>query len=136
MTAPDTDNLAVIMYTSGTTGNPKGVMQTQRNIVLVMHAQEMQNDMMGEIMKRLGEPPPKFTPCALLPVPLFHVVALHHVFMFSMASGQKLVMMIKWDTKKALEHIQAQGTSWCRHPLVVAPVGWLKAPVGAGTRWW
>ena len=79
--------------------------------------------MMGEIMKRLGAPPPKFTPCALLPVPLFHVVALHHVFLSSMASGQKLVMMIKWDTKDALEHIQSQGTSGCRHP----------APVGAGT---
>ena len=74
--------------------------------------------MMCEIMKSLGAPSPKVTPFALLPVPLFHVVALHHVFLSFMASGQKLVMMIKWDTKKALEHIQAQ------------------APVGAGTRWW
>ena len=30
---PQPDDLAVIMYTSGSTGNPKGVMMSHRNIV-------------------------------------------------------------------------------------------------------
>ncbi|MEO6017535.1 MAG: long-chain fatty acid--CoA ligase [Polaromonas sp.] len=38
MQAPSEDDLAAIVYTSGTTGKPKGVMLTHRNVVANVHA--------------------------------------------------------------------------------------------------
>jgi long-chain acyl-CoA synthetase len=35
------DDLAMIMYTSGTTGNPKGVLLTHRNIISAISGQSV-----------------------------------------------------------------------------------------------
>ena len=37
----DKDDLAMIMYTSGTTGNPKGVLLSHRNIISAISGQSV-----------------------------------------------------------------------------------------------
>jgi long-chain acyl-CoA synthetase len=100
---PDDD--ATILYTSGTTGRPKGALGTHRNIMcnLVNIAFAA-----ARAAIRRGDPlpaPPETQKALLLPVPLFHVTGCHSVMIPALANGSKIVLMYKWDAEKALELI-------------------------------
>jgi acyl-CoA synthetase (AMP-forming)/AMP-acid ligase II len=84
---PHTDDAALIMYTSGTTGNPKGVVLTHRGVCNQM-IMSMLGDAIGSANNKDTE-----QPCAIVPVPLFHVTGSHHIFLASLISGRKLVFM-------------------------------------------
>ena len=56
----------------------------------------------------------------LLTVPLFHATGLLSGFYLPLATGQKVVMMYKWETKTALELIQREKvTSFSSVPAIV-----------------
>lgn len=106
----DTDDPVMIMYTSGTTGLPKGALSSHRNIIQALinfefHATSsaMVNPDVIEKMMTCG-----FPPTSLLAVPLFHVSGCHALFMLSVRGGRRVVMMYKWDPKKALELIERE----------------------------
>ena len=109
--AIDPENDATILYTSGTTGRPKGAVSTHRAVI---HA------LMGfgcraavdRLRRPPAEPPPGAPPPAkpafILIVPLFHVTGSVPVMLSCFASGLKLVIMYKWDPDKALEQIERE----------------------------
>jgi len=101
------DHLVQIMYTSGTTGTPKGAMSSHDNITQAIvnfefHAicSAMANPGAVEVMMSSGHPP-----STLLAVPLFHVSGCYAAFLLNLRGGRKLVMMHKWDPQKAIELI-------------------------------
>ena len=47
----------------------------------------------------------EYEPAILCATPLFHVTASHPTFFLSLALGAKLVLMSKWDPKRALKLI-------------------------------
>lgn len=101
------DNLVQIMYTSGTTGTPKGAMSSHGNIAQAIvnfefHAigSAMANPSAVEAMMTSGH-----APCTLLAVPLFHVSGCYAAFLLNLRGGRKLVMMHKWDPQQAIELI-------------------------------
>jgi long-chain acyl-CoA synthetase len=103
---PDDD--CTILYTSGTTGRPKGAVSTHRAVVSALMAFSARNGVLALASDPPAEPvvPDSFPPSFILIVPLFHVTGCVPVMLSCFFAGLKLVIMYKWDAGKALPIIQ------------------------------
>ena len=101
---PDDD--ATILYTSGTTGRPKGAVSTHRAVVQALTGFGCRAAI--ERARRPDAPAPSGPPVFILIVPLFHVTGAVPVMLGCVASGLTLVMMYKWDAERALQLIERE----------------------------
>jgi len=90
--APDPDAVRMIMYTSGTTGSPKGVMHSHNSI----HA----------LIRQIGrhwlvEPGDKF----LVAGPISHIGGSIYAFECPLLLGATAVLMERWDADEAIAHL-------------------------------
>lgn len=87
------DDLAVIPYTSGTTGRQKGCMHSHRTLMttLVGGVQWNPNGLGGAVLTVL---------------PLFHVTGMQNSMNSPIYSGETIVLMSRWDRKVAVELIR------------------------------
>ena len=105
---PDDD--CTILYTSGTTGRPKGAVSTHRAVVNSLMAFSARNGVLAlasdpeDKLMSQSEHPTSF----ILIVPLFHVTGCVPVMLSCFVAGLKLVIMYKWDAGKALPIIQEE----------------------------
>ena len=107
--APD-DNIS-ILYTSGTTGRPKGAVSTHRaviNALLAFAARATVGAVMDGVDPTAAPDPDAPQTTFMLPVPLFHVTGLVPVMLGSFVTGAKLVMTHRWDPDRALELIERE----------------------------
>ena len=106
--APGDD--ATIMYTSGTTGFPKGAVGTHRNMVTNLWSLLFR----GALAAKQGDVPMfgggagSEPPAVLLTVPLFHVTGSHAIMLPALHNGSKVVMMYRWDPERALDLIEQE----------------------------
>ncbi|KAL1696350.1 hypothetical protein GGG16DRAFT_85497 [Schizophyllum commune] len=133
------DNCAV-MFTSGTTGMPKGVLSTQRQYLT-----NVLNVLVGSrrAALRRGEDITFSLTCnlpqkgALVAVPLFHVTGTTSYSMMATMTGMKIVLMRKWDPVE--ENVQVAGgvpamvsdllhSPLARHPIECLLFGGAPAP--------
>ncbi|WDH80153.1 long-chain-fatty-acid--CoA ligase [Microbacterium esteraromaticum] len=102
---PQTDDLAIIQYTSGTTGTPKGASLTHRNL-LANAAQA--RVWVPSITRGDG--------CVVYAVlPMFHAYGLTLCLTFAMSMGARLVLFPKFDPDMVLEVAK-------KHPATFLPL--------------
>ncbi len=95
---------ATILYTSGSTGHPKGAVSCHRNILSALLSWELDAHAAAHMRGR-KLPVPKEQPATLLAVPLFHATGSHAVFLASYRTQRRMICMYKWDALQAAELI-------------------------------
>ncbi len=90
---PHPDDVAVILYTSGTTGKPKGAMLTHQNLLsnaqAVIHLAELDS---GDVLMSI--------------LPLFHSFGSTVCMVAPLLAGAQVVLVPKFDPRRLLSTIQ------------------------------
>ncbi|TDC93350.1 class I adenylate-forming enzyme family protein [Actinomadura sp. 7K507] len=108
------DDPAVILYTSGTSGRPKGAVHSHRNLTSVIEYHRYNDAIMSEF---------GIDPSArryLLALPLFHIASLHNLAVPRLATGTAVVMhMGGFDVDEVLGLVEKERvTSWGAVPTM------------------
>ncbi|CAG2160551.1 acyl-CoA synthetase [Cupriavidus numazuensis] len=88
------DDLAIIMYTGGTTGHPKGVMQTHMSL-------------WTGCIQRMADTPPMRNGRVLHVAPLFHIAAFSRV-LCQFIAGEMHVIVPMFEPKEILQTIERE----------------------------
>ena len=89
------DDVAVLQYTGGTTGEPKGAMLTHANFCAVLN---ISNHWDRQNVSRGKEK-------ALAVLPLFHIFGLTFIMLLAVVNGEQVVLHIKFDPDRVLADI-------------------------------
>lgn len=108
------DDCACLLYTSGTTGSPKGVMTSHRSMVSNTMLQLLQGAAVSSRSSKLGVDWTQHKPTSLLTSPLFHVSGLSAGAVTALFAGTTtLIYKGRFDPQRILEHIEKYKiTSW------------------------
>lgn len=101
------EDLAVILYTSGTTAHPKGCMLSHRALV-------------AQILTQINWSPWNNTAKVLSVTPFFHVTGMINAMCLPIWLGATTYLMTRWDRLCAAQVIDLHGlTHWCCIPTMV-----------------
>ena len=101
------DDLCVIPYSSGTTGNPKGCAHTHHSAMATTVYCSVWGNSQHDVVQ-------------LVSVPMFHVTGMQVCMNASIYLGGTQVIMTRWDRKTAARLIERHGiTSWRNIPTMV-----------------
>ncbi len=104
------DDLFMMLYTSGTTGKPKGAMTSHYALSQAMYSFDVNAyacsmcnpEAVGKMLEK------GYDQASLLAVPLFHMSGIHAQLLLGLRGGRKMVMMYKWDAERAIELIEEE----------------------------
>jgi acyl-CoA synthetase (AMP-forming)/AMP-acid ligase II len=111
----DPDDDFAVMYTSGSADHPKGVVMTHRGAISAIQSWIFGvrvADLMGwapaPTIDADGKP---YQPCTIVTTPFFHVSASHAGFLLALWIGMKVVLLYKWDPRRAVELVEQEKVS-------------------------
>ena len=91
------DDVAVQPYTSGTTGQPKGVLLTHHNLTFDARASAELHDGIRPDDRMLGV------------LPLFHIYGMTITMIATLFEGGSYWPMVEWDAEATLELVESEG---------------------------
>jgi fatty-acyl-CoA synthase len=101
------DDLCAILYTSGTTGSPKGCMHTHSTILCTAVG--------GALVEGIAP-----SSVALATAPMFHVTGMQHSLNAPIYAGASIALLPRWDPAVAGYMIERYGiTHWANVPTMV-----------------
>jgi len=103
---PDDD--ATMLYTSGTTGHPKGAVGTHRNIITNFMNLAFGAQRSALRFRDPDDPEPTEQSSGLINIPFFHATGSHAFLVPGTAAGVKIVMMHHFDARRALQVIETE----------------------------
>ncbi len=96
---PDPNAVKLLLYTSGTTGNPKGVLHSHNTLQSEIEA----------VTKFWALKP---SDVVLMPSPVTHITGYLYAIEICFAMGIKLVLMDKWNAADAVDLISTHGATF------------------------
>jgi fatty-acyl-CoA synthase len=94
------DDIALLPYTSGTTGRPKGCIHTHRTLNANLIGAAVWNGITSDSV-------------SLSTLPLFHVTGMEHSMNAPVFTGGAMVLMTRWDRELAAELVERhRATHW------------------------
>ncbi|WP_040797852.1 class I adenylate-forming enzyme family protein [Nocardia higoensis] len=119
-TAVAEDDPAVILYTSGTSGRPKGAVHSHRNLIAVIDHHRF-NDALAAAFAGRGHDDAPRGRRFLLTSPLFHIASLHNLVLPRMATGDTAVFYRgAFDGERVASLIERERiTNWGAMPTMV-----------------
>ncbi len=112
------ESIAILMYTSGTTGKPKGVLLSHKNVIAGGYNTAVAHQLTDE----------DITLCVL---PLYHINAQMVSVMGALVSDSKLVISDKFSTRKFWQDIHRHNCTW--FSIVPTIISYLIDHDGEGT---
>lgn len=112
------DDPAVILYTSGTSGRPKGATHSHRNLCSVVEYHRL-ND---AILAAFGDPTDPRDRSYLMALPLFHIASLHNLAVPRLATGSKIALHEGgFDVDRVMRLVEAERvTNWGAVPTMAS----------------
>lgn len=110
------DDVALILYTSGTTGRPKGAMLTHANLLWNTFNLLIGVDVGGDEV-------------TLVTAPLFHIAALAQTLLPTVVKGGCALITASWDVDRCYDLIEKYGVTW------MFGVTTMYAALAASPRW-
>ncbi|MSQ60777.1 MAG: cyclohexanecarboxylate-CoA ligase [Betaproteobacteria bacterium] len=95
----DPNNVKLVMYTSGTTGTPKGVLHSHNTLMAEM----------GAVRRFWGITDQDVV---LMPSPVTHITGYLYALEIAFAAGVKVVLMEKWNAAQAVDLIHEHGVTF------------------------
>lgn len=93
------DDVALILSTSGTTGNPKAVLLTHNNLLYSERAFTSELELTGDDVM-------------FMPAPLNHATGFNHGLLSPLLLGGKVVLQEKFDADAAIDLMNRESVTW------------------------
>ncbi|MFC9518249.1 class I adenylate-forming enzyme family protein [Nocardiaceae bacterium NPDC056970] len=120
--AVDEDDPSVILYTSGTSGRPKGALHSHRNLLAVVDYHRYNGAIMAAFTGKQFDPNVPTHMRDLLTSPLFHIASLHNLAVPRLAMGGALVInQGSFDVDRILRLVERERvTNWGAVPTMAS----------------